>query len=348
MSMHRLIHFFEKRREAGGSMVLITVCETQGSTYSKTGAQMLVDEQGIFQGMLSGGCLEGDLAIRAQVVIETGIPQRVSYDLSADDELWGLGVGCDGAMHVFLQLLTPADEYAPFAALVEALSRNRPAVVCTVLESSAGASAVGASGLLTDDQYLDFGLPGDVTADAGQHALRNRASQLIPSSLEDVTRSVLYAFAEPPPRLLILGAGLDVPPLLQIAAELGWRVEIADHRPAYLQRGDLNDADQLHCHPAAELAARLTLDEFDAAVAMSHHLESDRHYLQQLAASEIGYIGLLGPPHRRDRLLRETGIELTGISERLHAPVGLDLGGRGPAPIALSIAAGIQAWWSAR
>ena len=70
---------------------MATVVETQGSTYSKAGALMLIDENGVFQGMLSGGCLEGDLAIHAQVVIETGRPQLLTYDLGADnDELWGL------------------------------------------------------------------------------------------------------------------------------------------------------------------------------------------------------------------------------------------------------------------
>jgi xanthine/CO dehydrogenase XdhC/CoxF family maturation factor len=101
-----LIRFYEVRRERGEPLVLVTIFETQGSTYSKAGAQMLIDGDAVFHGMLSGGCLEGDLAIRAATVIETGVPQVVAYDLAQDDELWGLGVGCDGQMRVFLQLIS--------------------------------------------------------------------------------------------------------------------------------------------------------------------------------------------------------------------------------------------------
>ena len=76
-------------------LVLASVYETEGSTYSKAGARMLITGDGKFHGMLSGGCLEGDLAERARAVIESGQAQAVTYDLGQnDEELWGLGVGC--------------------------------------------------------------------------------------------------------------------------------------------------------------------------------------------------------------------------------------------------------------
>ena len=90
----------------GQSLVLATVYDTEGSTYSKTGTHMLITGEATFQGMLSGGCLEGDLAERARQVVDTGEPQAVTYDLGKnDEELWGLGVGCDGLMRIFLQPL---------------------------------------------------------------------------------------------------------------------------------------------------------------------------------------------------------------------------------------------------
>ena len=122
MNSTKLLQFFDERCERGESLVLVTVYETEGSTYSKAGAQMLVDQNGIFRGMLSGGCLEGDLAIRAQQVLESGTPQTVTYDLGQDnDELWGMGVGCDGLMRVFLQPLVAKTDYAPFRQIADVM-----------------------------------------------------------------------------------------------------------------------------------------------------------------------------------------------------------------------------------
>ena len=106
MNVTKLLQFYEQRRESGEPLVLVTVFETEGSTYSKAGAQMLVDRNGVFRGMLSGGCLEGDLAVRAGQVLDSGKPQVATYDLGQDDELWGMGAGCDGLMRMVLQPLS--------------------------------------------------------------------------------------------------------------------------------------------------------------------------------------------------------------------------------------------------
>ena len=106
MSNTDLVNFFAQRVADGRPLVLASVYETAGSTYSKIGARMLIGGDAIFQGMLSGGCLEGDLAERAARVIENDRPEQVTYDLGLnDEELWGLGVGCDGLMRIFLQPL---------------------------------------------------------------------------------------------------------------------------------------------------------------------------------------------------------------------------------------------------
>ena len=94
--------------------------------------------------------------------------------------------------------------------------------------------------------------------------------------------------------------------------------------------------------PASELSATLDLSHYDAAVIMSHHLASDRAYLEQLATTDMRYVGLLGPAARRDRLLSEVGESGRSLSNRLHGPAGIDIGGRGPAAIALSIVAEVQ------
>ncbi len=290
MTVTKLLEFFDRHRERGEPLALVTVIDTRGSTYSKAGAQMLINADGVFRGMLSGGCLEGDLAVRAGVVIESGRPQVVGYDLGADDELWGLGVGCDGLIRVQLQPLRADAGYAPFAAIAAILRGHRAA---------------------------DITLP---LADGGELVVR----------------------IVPPLRLLVLGAGLDAEPVVRIAAELGWRVTVCDHRPAYLEAGDFDAAEAVHCRPADELGAAVTIDEYDAAIVMSHHLASDRSYLAALADSRMRYIGLLGPAARRERLLRELGEAAGRLEGRVYGPAGLDIGGRGPGPIALSIVAQVQ------
>ena len=136
MSAAGLVRFFEARRDRGEPMVLVTIYQTSGSTYSKAGTHMLIDANGDFHGMLSGGCLEGDLALRAAAVIDSGVPQTVTYDLAQDDELWGLGVGCDGVMQVLLQALTAASGYEPFAAIAAAMQGERPEQLALAVESS--------------------------------------------------------------------------------------------------------------------------------------------------------------------------------------------------------------------
>ncbi len=345
MNSSQLLQFFETRKRREEPLVLVTVFDTQGSTYSKAGARMLIDQNGVFQGMLSGGCLEGDLAIRAQIVVESGSPQIVTYDLSQDDELWGLGVGCDGLMRMFLQPLIHESGYQPFAALADILRGDSMAVATTIIESSSPAAPSGATVIRYDKGEQVFGMSNDyveallavVPAVADQES--SSVSQV---QIGDEQLLVLNALVEPPPCLLVLGAGLDAEPVVRFASELGWRCTVVDHRQAYIDNGDFGDADTALCLPADDLTAKLDLSEFEFAIVMSHHLVTDRSYLRQLAATDIAYIGLLGPGNRRERLLSELHQSGTDLGDRLHGPAGLDIGGSGPAAIALSIIAAMQ------
>ena len=143
--------------------------------------------------------------------------------------------------------------------------------------------------------------------------------------------------------MLLLGAGLDAIPLVNMAADLGWRVTVVDHRPAYLARGGFERAERaIHVVPRA-LAETVSLAEFDAIIVMSHHLVTDRTYLAQLTDMSARYIGVLGPPARKERLL--AGLEEMGSAAhgRIKGPVGLDIGADSPETIALSILAELQA-----
>jgi len=336
-----LLRFYDACRQRGEPMVLVTVYETQGSTYSKSGEQMLIAGDGRFQGMLSGGCLEGDLVLRAATVIDTGVPQVVTYDLAQDDELWGLGVGCDGLMRVLLQPLREENDYQPFAEIARALRAGRLAWLAVVIESHASEARPGAAALDVQDDLRAFGMDVDV-AERLMRQHEPRQSGLVSADFDGAVVTVLICIVKPPPRLLVLGAGMDVEPVVRLAVEMGWRCTVVDHRNAIIEHGDFAGAEQVCCQPAELLADELDLTRFDAAVVMSHHLASDRNYLRQLAATDIAYIGLLGPAKRRARLLADLGDDGKGLGERLHGPAGLDIGGRGPAAIALSIIAEVQ------
>lgn len=291
---YRLIDFFQRHSTRGDALALITVLDTEGSTYSKAGGQMLVAQNGNFEGMLSGGCLENDLGERAKTVMRENQPAKVSYDLSQDDGVFGLGVGCEGAIHVLIQPLSASTQYEPFASLVARLSAA---------------------------PFVDFPV----------------------SDNEGVANSTrLWA----PVRLLILGAGMDAEPLVVFAVELGYQVSLLDHRPASVAGFRPVPGVSPVCAPANSIASHFELDRFDAVIVMSHNLDADRAYLKILADSSVPYIGLLGPPHRRDRLLREIGDRADRLGDRLHGPVGRQLGGRGPGAIALEIVAELQARFS--
>lgn len=324
-------------------LVLASVFETAGSTYSKAGAQMLITGDGKFQGMLSGGCLEGDLAERARNVIESGQPQSVTYDLgSNDEELWGLGVGCDGLMKIFLQPLDPDTNYEPFATMVRAFAGESEQVAATVIDSAVENLPAGASMVTVDGEpgFSDIAdeYTGQITGVVSA-TLQARRSWSREVSTESGNATVLLSLLQPPPAILVLGAGLDAEPVVRFANELGWRVTVQDHRPTYIESGNFAGAQQIHCFPVDEVSATLELDRYAAVIVMSHHLVSDRQYLRQLAASRIPYIGLLGPIDRRRRLLKELGDLAEKLENRLHGPAGMDIGGRGPASIALSIIA---------
>jgi molybdenum cofactor cytidylyltransferase len=152
-----------------------------------------------------------------------------------------------------------------------------------------------------------------------------------------------------PRDVLLVGGGPDALPVVEIGATLGWRVTVADHRPAYADPARFPRARRVLLATPGQLGQHVDLAHFDAAVVMSHHLATDLAALGVMAATAIPYVGLLGPASRRRRLLADLGTATAAkFGARLHAPVGLELGGRDPASIALAIIAEIQAYLHGR
>lgn len=340
MNSRSLVAAFARWRQAGKPLVLATVATTAGSTYTKTGAFMLLGDDGRFAGLLSGGCLEPDLAEHAARVRSTRIPETISYDMRDrdEDELWGLGLGCDGAMQILLQPLDEANGYEPFATLADAIESHSPGTL--VLGCDAGAR--GAAAFVGATGSIDLGLGATVTAHATGIARVTRAPHRTLLEVDDLMHELLFVPAPLPARLLVLGAGPDVVPVMTFAHQLGWHVTIADHRAAHVERAEFAAADARHVvDPGAFDVETLSPAPYDAVVVMSHHLASDRAYLAALRDSATRYIGLLGPPARKQRLLEDLDAPAS-FASRVHGPAGIDIGARGPDAIALSIVAGIH------
>lgn len=324
--------------------MLATVYDTLGSTYSKAGHRILIAANGDYQGLVSGGCLEGDLAERARGVVVSGTPATVTYDLRDDaDDLWGLGIGCNGLIRVFLQPLSADDGYEPFAAIADVLRGTRGGAAATVIASGDEDMPAGATLVLpTDGAPRGYRVAGAALArlaDGCRRVLETGRAERV----QDGGSDVLYTVLAPVPRVLVLGGGLDAVPVVELAASLGWFVVVCDHRPAYLERGGFERADRVVEIDPKVLPEQVSLDEFDAALVMSHHLPTDRVYLAHLAAVPLRYVGVLGPRARRERLLDELGAAGEALRPQLKGPVGLDLGADSPEAIALSIVAEMQA-----
>jgi xanthine/CO dehydrogenase XdhC/CoxF family maturation factor len=349
-----LLPLFARERAAGRAMALGILVHTAGSTYRKPGAMLLIAHNGEYGGLLSGGCLEGDLGERARTVIATGEPALVTYDLrNSDDLVWGLGLGCEGAMHILLLRVGPQEEWQPLAHLAAALAAHGPTAIGVVTESQDDGAPVGA---LVLPQASSAGglvaraLPAQATAALIEPRVQ-AALAAAPSAGRVGTLTgpgarwrLLLVPLSLPPRILLLGAGPDALPVVDFGARLHWRVSLADHRPAYAEPAHFPLAERVVLSRPEEIARALDLAQFRAAVVMSHHLPSDLEYLRALSASSVEYIGLLGPPARREKLLSELGTEAEPLRPRLRAPVGFHLGGRAPEAIALAIIAEIHAF----
>lgn len=350
-----LLPLFDRERAAGNAVAVGILVHTAGSTYRKPGALMLIAGNGDYSGLLSGGCLEGDLREHARSVIETGEPRIVSYDLfGPDDLLWGLGLGCEGAMRILLIRAGPDRDWQPLTHLARSLESRTPTAVGIVVDSTWPELPIGAVAL-PDGASSSLAFPVALPA----QARGTLAGQEVQAALVEAARSGHVGWVEGnspswklfalplslPPKLLLLGAGPDAAPIVDFAARVNWKITVVDHRPAYADPSHFPSAERVVLARPEELASAVELERFSAVVVMSHHLPSDLNYLSALSESQIPYVGLLGPAPRREKLLGDLGNERAQkLRARLHAPVGLALGGRSPESIALSIVAEIHAF----
>ncbi len=337
-------------RAQGQRMALATIVGVKGSTYRRAGARLLVPDGGDLVGNLSGGCLEGEVEGLARSVMAEGRPRLALFDLTADDEvIWGWGLGCNGAIEVFIE---PADKAAETAdALRLALEQETPLAVATVISSDLAMVPTGARVLVHPGETAEGGT-GQIAADVAltelaAGALATGVTETRTISFPDGDVRVFVEALHPPIRLLVCGAGHDAIPLVAAASAMGWRVVVADDRDEFLDAGRFPGAGEFVRIEPGAVADALDLDGRTYAVVMSHNFMRDRDYLRGLLNTDVSYIGMLGPNERLRRLLDDLGrqgVVPAGVdTAKLHGPAGLDIGAEGPEEIASAIVAEILA-----
>ncbi|GJM04091.1 MAG: xanthine dehydrogenase [marine bacterium B5-7] len=343
----QLLNTYQLLQSSGHDAVLATIIETMGSTYQKSGARMLIARDGEFTGLLGGGCFEADLSEQAASVFEDKQSKVIFYDMrSPEDEIWGLGLGCNGAVRVSLQYLSKENNFSPLRDIAKSIEHIQTGVLATICESNHEDYPINQNlffqATKQEGQFVITKKDEMHTVPAQRVLLQDKA-ELVEHHINDKSVTVFYDLIKPALRLLVLGAGPDAVPVTQFAKSLGWHVAVVDHREAYIKPERFPDVDQLLNIVPIELNEKLALDQFDALIVMTHSIDYDERYLKIIADSHIPYIGLLGPAKRRDRLLDTLGRQAEKIKGRVYGPTGLDIGANTPQEIALSIMAEIQA-----
>lgn len=312
-------------RQAG---VLVTLVGTNGSSYRKPGARLLALE-GERAGTISGGCLETEVVKRAPWSVRFGaVVER--YSTVFDDTLdIPYGLGCGGTVDL---LLEPSGtlEYTALLDAIQASLKGTPSIAITFLptECSPMRRAVLSSKgeIVFASEALTKGEINAAQAGKVQHAFVERL--------------------EAPKRLIVLGAGDDAMPVVEMASLMGWSVTVVDGRPQLARAERFSKAQQVLAIRARSLA-ELAITEEDAVVVMTHSFEQDREWLAAVLPLAPRYLGVLGARHRSSLLISEvsalTGLAIAECCDRIYAPVGLDLGGDGPEAIALAVIAEAQA-----
>jgi xanthine dehydrogenase accessory factor len=320
--------------------VLATVVDIEGSAYRRPGAKMLVTPDGGV-GSITAGCLEDEVQRIAETVLAEGHHRVETYDLMEDDDdVWGLGVGCNGIIDLLLEPLEESYEPA-----IKAHQGGDPVAVVTVLAGDAEGergyyrSAAGVRG-------LPGWLADAVEAPAG--ALLDRGGA---DTFEVATGSgeatVFVDAVVPPPELVVVGSGHDVGPVVDLANRNGFRTTVLGFRGATDLEATFPAADRTVTSSPANLTDAVDVDESTYVVVMTHNFVDDRLAVEGLLDTPTPYVGLMGPRERFEEMLEAFAGEGRTFDEDglapLYTPVGLALGGGAPGQIATSIVAEVLA-----
>jgi xanthine dehydrogenase accessory factor len=339
----QLLQAIQGAKASGRKAAIATVVRVVGSAYRREGTKMLIDADGGQVCMISGGCLEQEVGEIAKQVMESG--QGVVHFFDLDEEVvWGLGLGCGGAVDVYIE---PLDVGTEFQMWLETVQTQKAGALATILNVKEGSSFRKSSRLfIAEDSSLSGNLGHeDLNQQVIQRALE-KMSQLYPRSetrtykAEDEAVEIFLDVNVPPPELAIFGAGHDAMPLASYAHNLGFRVTVIDARHAFVTSERFPNAHLIRTHPSG-FAEKVTLTPRTYVVLMNHHLERDKESLAFALTAKVPYIGVLGPRSRYERMLDalkdENRMPLTKELAKVRNPIGVDIGADTPDEIAISV-----------
>jgi len=319
-------------------IAMATVVFVDGSSYRRAGARMLVQDNGIYIGGISGGCLEGDALKKANHCMARNKVDVVRYDTSKDDEgEIGAGLGCNGIIDVLLSPILMEDAKNPIKILESCVNDRYTNCLITIISSEIDNLQAGSMYKYEDD--LTF--PNNVNEDI-KIALKSGKS--VVKDYENI--SVFIEILLPSINVVLFGSSYDVYPLLKIGNELGWLMDVvtnpikANNRMKSLSASIYSKDDSI------------PFDDFTAFVLMAHDYRTDKDNLLMALESNVPYVGMLGPLKRRNKALDELNVEGHTFTkeqlEKLYNPIGLDIGSTTPEEIALAILAEIRAHFAGR
>lgn len=333
---------------------LATVVRVEGSSYRRTGARMLVVDDGTWVGGISGGCLEGDALKRARLAIARSRPSLITYDTTEDDaHQIGVGLGCNGIIDVLLTPVLPDDFHSPISVLQEVVAdRRQTNVLLTITKLEGELNGFGMGSIIRYSDRESLRELGDESLTERlirgiQEVVKNSKSAALSYILDDGRELEVFAeFLPPELHVVIMGHQYDVFPLVKVVKEAGWRATlVANPQKIHREVAALVSA----IVPPEEFLSKI-IDDYSAVILMSHDYKTDKNNLPLVLNAP--YIGLLGPRVRAERIFAELRGEGLTISpeaeERIFAPVGLDIGAITPEEIALSMVAEIRAVFSQR
>lgn len=339
--MREVISDIDRWQAQGKSIALATVIQTWGSAPRGAGAKMALTLDGEISGSVSGGCVEGAVFESGTQVLKTGRPQLLSFGV-ADETAWEVGLACGGSIRVFVKPL----DFAMYDEAHKAVAGDRLAAVVTVVKGPD--EALGRELMLREDGIvgsLGAGLDEAATATA-RSAMEAGQSQ--PATLSRTDGDPVEIFVDvllPSPTLVAVGGVHIAIALASIAKALGYRTIVVDPRRAFGSETRFPHVDQLIQEWPDDALASIGLNRSTAVAMLTHDPKLDDPALKIALPSPAFYVGALGSQKtqaaRRERLLA-SGLTEAQV-DRLHGPIGLDIGAKTPEEIALAVMAQIVA-----
>lgn len=342
----KILKAYQKAESEGKETALATVVNVEGSSYRQPGARMLVTEDGILTGAISGGCLEGDALRKALLAIHQKQNKLITYDTSDESVLeFSVQLGCNGIVHILFEYIDSNDPQNPLEILKKVEEKRSDSVVVTLFSLERNSKQVGTVNIYQENKI--FGKNIYPLEKEMVNVLRNKSTAVQNILIENGEQTALLQYIAPPVSLIIAGAGNDVQPVVKIADLLGWEVTVGEGRVTHTTQKRFPEAKNIIVGKAQEFIQSVKIDERTYFVFMTHNYKYDLEILKLVLKTSCTYIGILGPKTKLQRMfddLNEDGIILTEDDfKRIYGPIGLDIGAETSEEIALSVISEIKA-----